>query len=208
VTTALAADTAAVADLTATWLTAGGLFVGVIVTSTFNLLAARSNRKGLARQTELQLQGQREQLQLQGASEHKKWRREVRRDAYVTFVVSVEQVRNLIGPISEVLPEKGRSATPEELTTLESLRKDLQVKYDAAFQQGQVVRLEGPKEAGEAAQKLLDATAFLSNAASDRARAAEADRAPEYRLWSDAVREMHRALEVFLAAASQVMALE
>ncbi|UOZ07911.1 hypothetical protein [Amycolatopsis sp. WQ 127309] len=54
-------------------------------------------------------------------------------------------------------------------------------------------------------QKLLLAMALLLNAANNRASAAEAGTAPEYRLLSDAAREMHEALEVFLAAASQFM---
>lgn len=189
-------------------MTSGGLLVGVIVTSIVNLLGGRSNRKGLAAQTELQLEGQRKQLELQAATEHKKWRREVRRDAYVAFLVCVEQVRNLIGPLADAFPGEPYSATSGELMVLGSLRTDLQAKYDAAFQQGQVVRLEGPTVVGSAAQDLLKTMAYLLNAASERFRAAEASREPEHRLWSDAAHEMHEALERFLNEASTLMDLQ
>jgi hypothetical protein len=67
--------------------------------------------------------------------------------------------------------------------------------------------LEGPKDVAVVAQKLLEATAFLLNAAGDRIRAAEVNREPKHRLWADAARETSEALEQFLIKASTLMDL-
>ena len=148
---------------------------------------------------------EREQQQLHVAAEHSKWRREVRREAYVAFLSRVEKTRDLITPLSQAFPTGSGPATPDEMSQLTSLGRDLQIRYDNALHAGQIVRLEGPEAVAITAQELISKLAFLINVANDRIRTAAGRHQPDQMPWPTAVREAHDALEAFLRVAAPAL---
>lgn len=158
-------------DLGPAWLAAGSALVGVLLTLVGTLLVARIQRTGLKDQSDAQLASQREQFREELVRERGKWRLELRRQAYVDFLVSAQGVTELIAPLSNIFfdpnIEPGELSEPW-LGWLKAELKELSERHAEAFRHGQLVRLEGPSNMAAAAQQVLDAMVHLQNVATRR----------------------------------------
>ena len=82
-------------------------------------------------------------------------------------------------------------------------------RYEEAFQKCQIVRLEGPRNVADAAQRLILAAAAFRQAAEERAAAARDGERPERaRDWNASAEKMNDELEDFIEIARAVIAVD
>ncbi|WP_093801142.1 hypothetical protein [Streptomyces sp. Wb2n-11] len=171
---------------------------GVVVTGGFGLGLAWVQHRTTMKQAELQ-----------ASRELSKWHRELRRQSYVDCLVTYERLRDMIVPLSNSIawPVSG-ALTTDEVSRLDALLVLLDERYDEAFQRCQVVRLEGPVDLAETAQRLLLAGSRFRHAAEARAQAAKRGQLLVGRGWDDAAEGMNDALESFIEQARAVIAVD
>ncbi|QKW06855.1 hypothetical protein HUT18_11100 [Streptomyces sp. NA04227] len=146
----------------------------------------------------------RRQAEDQSKRELQKWHREVRRQAYVDFIVAGEKFRHMILPLARALHDSAqRALTTEEETRLRDLLATLTERYDDLYEKSQVVCLEGPATIGRVAKDFTLGAARFRAAATQKAEAGtSAGHLPEEETgWQASGQKMNEALEAFIELA-------
>jgi hypothetical protein len=193
----------------AAWATVAAAIGGATVSGIVAVFLAFVQRRSLNDQASWQRQSQREQFEARAAEEHRQWQLESQRDAYVSCLISMEKLRDMLAPLAERLGGSWprRDGVPAaETRELDSLVSRFRERYDEAFARSQMARLAGPPDMAGTAQHALNAMAAVRDALDERVRCARANaKAPDGGTWASAATGLHEAVESFIAQAAAIL---
>jgi hypothetical protein len=201
---------AAAAGSTSAWITVAGVVGGAAVSGVVAVVLAVVQRKSLDDQAARQQAAQREQSASQSSQQLRVWQLDLRRNTYADYLMGLEALRVLIGPLDELFsgswPRRDGVAAAER-KRLDALFTQLRDRRGEAIRHGQLVRLAGPPDIEEVSRDTLVAMSGLYYAAESRHEAAIQNVKPaDDQEWSSAVEEMNTAVESFIEHAAAILA--
>jgi hypothetical protein len=191
------------------WVAAIGVIGGATISGIVAVLLALVQRKSLDDQASRQNQSQRDLFMAQTTEEQRKWQLELRRGAYVEYLVSVENLRELITPLNEQFEgswPRRDGVSDVEAKLLDSLTTQFLERCTNALRCGQLVRLAGPQDVILATQDVFSAITRLRSCAEERFRDAKANVKPaDERAWPNAIQGIVTSVEAFISQASAIL---